>query len=95
VKTTNGQVNEEIEVQLTMQTALRVIVLKERQDMAREIMGRLITLYKELGDKEEYALNMTLTNLCETNGRTLPHPYEFKLDVEGMKIIIRKKEDNG
>jgi hypothetical protein len=91
----NGQVpivHEEIVVDLTIHTAVRIVALKARQEIAHDIFNRLMSLYKELGDKEQYALDMTITSLCETSGRTLPHPYEYMLDVDAMKLIVRQKE---
>jgi hypothetical protein len=84
--------SEEIEVQLTTQSMLRLVALKGRQEIAQSIMERLISLYKELGEQEQYALDTLLVNLCEASGRTLPRPYEFMLDVDAMRIMIRKKD---
>ncbi len=89
--TSNGT-GKEFQIKVSPQMALKVADLSNSIAMVEELMSKIMEQYKYLCDHQQSKMDILIGMLCESIGKKVPQPYEYKLDTEELVLTIREKE---
>lgn len=84
---------KEVVLKLSPQMAVKLSDIAYSLGVVQQLMQKIMEQHQALCNFQQNQMDALLLMLCEQEGKTLPHRYEYRMDLENLTISVRERDD--